>query len=315
MKQEILKKLEKESYISGEKIAKDLKITRTAVWKQIKNLQKDGYEIKAVKNKGYKLLKKPDIPYEEEIKTEKNKIMGKKILHFKKIDSTNNYAKKIINKNPLEGTIIIADVQTKGRGRKNRQWISSKGGLWFSIILYPDITPDKAMILTMASSISMFETIKEKTGICSRLKWPNDVLINNKKICGILTELDAEIDKVNYMIIGIGVNVNNDIDLDYIDKATSIKIENENEISRVDFLNIFLKKFDVNYQLIKEKDYKYLIKKWLDYSKIIGQKVIVKQGDIVFIGKIVDIDETGVILVNTKKEIKRVISADISYLD
>jgi BirA family biotin operon repressor/biotin-[acetyl-CoA-carboxylase] ligase len=125
------------------------------------------------------------------------KIIGKKVYSFNKIQSTNLYAKKLINGNIEEGTIVISEVQTVGRGRKNRTWISPSGGLWFSVILYPDVAPRCGMVITMTASISVSKAIKDITGLNTEIKWPNDILLKNKKVCGILTELDSDFNKIN----------------------------------------------------------------------------------------------------------------------
>jgi BirA family biotin operon repressor/biotin-[acetyl-CoA-carboxylase] ligase len=315
MKTTLLSLLDQNHFISGEKLAKQLGISRTAVWKQIQNLQKIGYEIESVKNKGYKLISRPDIPLSEEISTGlETKIIGKTIHFFQKIPSTNLYAKELIKNKAEEGTIVISDIQTEGRGRKNRLWSSPEGGLWFSTIMYPDIPPHYGMLLTMASSVAVAKGIEEITGIKPEIKWPNDLLIDGRKVCGILTELDAEMDKVNHMIIGIGINVNNSIDNNLKQTAISLKQKTSQNISRVDLLRSIIRYLDLLYGKVKTKEYKYIRNLWFSYSNIIGKNVEVDLGnDIKLLGIVQDIDEKGSLILKTKEGIKQIVTGDIRY--
>ena len=315
MRKKILELLDEKKFVSGEILAKKLNVSRTAIWKQIKILQKYGYQIESVKNKGYRLVSRPDIPIFEEVTDGLNtKIIGKNIFYFKTIDSTNIYAKKLVNDGVEEGTIVVSDVQRSGRGRKNRSWSSPKGGLWFSVILYPNIPPQNAMIVTMASSVAVAQGIVEITGLTPMIKWPNDLLINKKKVCGILTELDAEMDKINYSIVGIGVNVNNQIDDDLKDIATSISQETKRNISRVKLLRAIIKNLDENYSRLISKDYNSIRKIWFSYSNIIGKYVQISDEKSIFRGVVSDIDEGGCLIIQTSKGNFRVVSGDLTIL-
>jgi len=313
----ILKVLNSNDFVSGESLAKKLGVTRTAIWKNIKNLEKKGYKIEAVKNRGYKLISKPDTPFPEEIKQGlQTKIIGKKIIYCDTVDSTNTYAKKLVKENIEEGTVVIAEVQTKGRGRKSRKWFSPVGGLWFSIILYPNTPPYHSMLVTMAASASIAHAVKKTIGIQPVIKWPNDLLINNKKICGVLTELDAEIDKLNYCIIGIGINVNNKINDEIKNTATSLKIENDSiPVSRVELLKQILHEFDKNYYQLKHGNVKYIRDQWFLFSDIIGKKIQVSsQENVAFEGTVLDVDDMGCLIVKTSKDIVRIVTGDVIYL-
>jgi len=316
MREEILNLLDKEDFTSGEHIAKSLNITRTSVWKHIKSLEKLGYKFESVKNKGYRLVSRPDKPIPEEINVDLNtKIIGKKIHYFEKIISTNQIAKKLLDKSIKEGTIVVSDIQTKGRGRKNRTWSSPKGGIWFSVILFPKIPPESGMLITMTCSVALVRAIKEVAQIDCVIKWPNDLLIDNKKVCGILTELDAELDQINYAIVGIGINVNNEIELDLKDVGISIKEKTGVNISRVKLFKSILRHLDKNYQEMLDKKYDSIIKKWLLNSNIIGKKISVNQDDNIFEGIVEEINKSGyLILKNKYGNIIRVVSGDIKYL-
>jgi len=316
MREKILNLLEnKEDFVSGEYIAKNLGVTRTSVWKHIKSLEALGYKIQSVKNKGYNLISRPDKPIPEEITNNLNtKIIGKNIHYFEKVTSTNQIAKEFIGKNIKEGTIVVSDIQTKGRGRKNRKWSSPREGLWFSVVLYPNIPPERAMLITMICSVSIAQAIKEKTGIDCVIKWPNDLLIDGKKVCGVLTEIDAEIDQINYAIVGIGINVNNKVPSYLENVAISLKGKIDKKISRVKLLKLILRYLDENYQKILDKKYEDIRKKWFSYSNIIGKKIQVNQDDKLFKGFIKNIDSSGCLILDTGEDIVRVSSGDIKYL-
>jgi BirA family biotin operon repressor/biotin-[acetyl-CoA-carboxylase] ligase len=315
MKFEIIHLLKDNDFISGEFISKKLNISRTAVWKQIQNLKKFGYNIESVKNKGYRLLSKPDIPIPEEVSFGLNtKIVGKKIHYFKSLKSTNSYAKELVQNDAEEGSIVVADIQTTGRGRKNRSWYSPDGGLWFSIILYPNISIQYAMYLTMAISASIVQAINELTGLSPQIKWPNDLLMDGKKICGILTELDAEMDQINHSIVGVGINVNNSISDDLKDKAASICDINNSYISRVELLRLILKYFDINYFKLQSKDYEFIRNLWFLYADIVGRKVKLKGEKSVIEGVVQNIDDTGGLIIENNEGKIRVVSGDLEYI-
>lgn len=315
MREKILQLLNKKDFISGNNLAKQLKVSRTTIWKQIKILQKYGYNIEAMKNRGYRLVSRPDIPRYEEVSPYLNtQFIGKKIVYFEKIDSTNIYAKRLVKDSVLEGCVIVADKQEKGRGRKNRIWSSPEGGLWFSVILYPKIPPQDAMTITMAASISIVEALTKITDLKPMIKWPNDVLVKGKKICGILTELDAEMDRINYIIIGIGINVNNNISKELNDIATSLKIETNMNFSRVEILANILNNLEKNYNHIKLGDLKFIRDSWLSYANIIGKNIKVVNENKIFKGIVIDVDIDGCLVIETSKGKIRISYGDIFYL-
>jgi BirA family biotin operon repressor/biotin-[acetyl-CoA-carboxylase] ligase len=192
MRDKLLRLLSHDGFISGEQLAETLGVSRTAIWKQINSLRLLGYEIKSVKNKGYQLLSRPDIPIPAEVMDGLDtKVVGREIVYFKTVSSTNVYARKLVEDGVDEGTVVVADVQVNGRGRKKRTWSSPEGGLWFSIILSPNIPPQRGMMLTMTASTSVVQGIQEVTGLTSEIKWPNDVLLNDRKFCVVLMLLNA----------------------------------------------------------------------------------------------------------------------------
>lgn len=315
MRDKLLHLLSDGYFISGERLAGHLRVSRTAVWKQIAALKNLGYDIESVKNKGYRLISRPDAPIAEEVTYELNtRVIGRELKYFNELPSTNLYAKQLVKSKVLEGTVVVAEVQTKGRGRKERTWFSPEGGLWFSVILFPNIPPQRGMILTMAASISIVQGIREVTGLNPAIKWPNDVLINGRKVCGVLTELDAEMDRINYSVVGIGVNVNNKLNAGLHGKATTLFKENGSRVSRVKLLRSILKNFDENYSKLMDDNYDFIRKSWISFSNIIDRKIRVGDGHISMEGVVTGVDEDGSLILKTEMGIQRVLSGNVEYL-
>lgn len=311
----IIELLKKNDWISGENIAKNLQISRTAVWKHIQQLKKKGYEITAKPNHGYHLEKTPETITTEELKQHlQPQIIGTKIHHFTSVQSTNDYAKTLAKNGEPEGTLIIADQQTKGRGRKQRLWVSPNNGLWFSMILRPSLPPSKAMNATMCAACALAETINNHTTLQASIKWPNDILIENKKVCGILTELAAEIDEIKYLIVGIGLNVNNTLPKDLQKSSTSLKKETKKPVETLSLLVSLLESFERFYVSLKNGNTELLRKTWRSYSSTIGSQVKVNNEKEMVVGTAVDLGENGELIVKTSKGKKEIITGDISYL-
>jgi BirA family biotin operon repressor/biotin-[acetyl-CoA-carboxylase] ligase len=261
------------------------------------------------------MISRSDNPFVKEIISGiDTKIVGKSLYHFKSIDSTNLFAKKLVKKGVEEGIVVVADVQTSGRGRKDRIWSSPKGGLWFSVVLYPNISPQQGMLITMASSIAIAQSIEEITRIAPVIKWPNDLIINGRKVCGILTEIDAVENRINYSIVGIGINVNNQLNDELKKIATSLLNEVGSKVSRVKLLRYILKSFDENYIRLISGDYDFINISWLSYSNIIGKKIQVQEDKTVITGKVTEIDNNGCLILDTDSGKIRIISGDIEYI-
>ena len=305
----------KEEFISGEEIANKLNISRTAVWKNIKTLKEQGYKIESVNKKGYRLSGQPEdilneISISHNLDTE---FMGQNIVDFETIDSTNDYAKKKAYEYK-EGTVIISEEQTLGRGRLGRTWKSNaKEGIWMSILLKPNIQPYKAPFITMIAGASLCEALVE-LGVECYLKWPNDVIVNSKKIGGILTELSAEIDAINYVVLGIGINIKTDeFDEDIKHKATSLYKEGY-EIKRVDIIRRFMVNFEKLYLCyIKENKKESTVDICKKYSCILDKEVYVCRDNNKELVKCIDINEDGDLVIQKQNgEIEELISGEIS---
>ncbi len=314
MKNQILKILRaQDQYISGEDISKALNVSRTAVWKHINELRKDGYIIESSSKKGYRFIEAPDILDRREINIPQGQLIGGNIQHFEEIDSTNKFAKKIANEGCAHGTVVVADRQTMGRGRIGREWQSdTSDGLWFTIVLRPDLEPENIQVITLAASVAVVEAIKETEGIVCGIKWPNDIILDGKKLGGILTELSAEPGHVNYIVVGIGINANQDseiFDYEIRQKAISLKMHKGETISRSNLLASILVNFEKIYKSVLLGKNKDIIDKWTDYSVTIGKEVKVAYRDVEYIGTAQSIAYDGKLIVKCKDGVIREISA------
>lgn len=304
---------EKREYISGEELSNSLGVSRTAVWKHINELRKEGYNIESSSRKGYKLIELPDILDEREICIPEGQHIGRKLIHFDEIDSTNNHAKKIANDGCPHGTVVIAERQTLGRGRVGRLWQSDNNqGLWFSIILRPDLEPEQVQIITLAASVAVVEGIFRDLGINCGIKWPNDIILENNKLCGILTELSAEPGHVNFVVVGIGINVNQtfgEFDAEIQNKATSLQIHTGGKVSRVRLLGSILSCFEEMYNKVLEKNTCEIIDRWNKYSVTLGREVKIVSREVEYIGIAQSVAPDGKLVVKCKDGTVREISA------
>lgn len=259
MKSEILRLLkESNTYISGQQLCEQFQVSRTAIWKVIDQLKKEGYQIEAVRNKGYRLIDSPDVMSKAEIESLMDtKWAGSNVVYYDEIDSTNNRAKEAGDNGIPNGTLFVADMQVAGKGRRGRVWQSPSGSsIYMTILLYPKISPMKAPQLTLVMAIAVAEGIQAVTGLDTKIKWPNDIIVNGKKICGILTEMSTEIDYINHVVIGVGINVNQDSFPEDIRKtATSLKIELGQKVKRSELIAAVMKSFEKNYEIfVKTED-------------------------------------------------------------
>jgi BirA family biotin operon repressor/biotin-[acetyl-CoA-carboxylase] ligase len=247
-------------------------------------------------------------------------IIGKKIIQFNETDSTNTRARQCALDGRQEGTVIIADSQSKGRGRENREWHSPHGtGIYMSLILYPRISPKGLPRITLVAAVAVAEALKSSAHIRVEIKWPNDLLLNNRKICGILTELCPLGNDKNAVIVGIGINVNTQADMfpaDIANIASSILIETKEKFSRPEIIKSVIEYFDRYYEIFIRGGFDSILNTWKDYSKIIGRKIQAKQSGTVVAGTVIDIDTDGALLLkNGDGVIRTVYSGDISYMN
>ena len=305
----------KQDYISGEEISERLLISRQALWKHIQDLKDLGYDIVAVPHLGYRLEAIPDRLFDFEVSFELGtKFIGKKVYYFESVPTTMNVAMQLGSEGAPEGALVLAETQTKGKGRLGRTWISPKyKGIYLSLILRPKISPERAPILTLLSAVSICKAIKEVTSLDTQIKWPNDILIHNKKLGGILTELSAEMDEINFVVIGIGLNVNNE-KKNLLSIATSLKEQKNENVSRINLLQEILRKIEENYLIFQEKGAHPIIEKWRDYNTTLGKRVKVYCQNEHIEGEAIDIDIDGGLLVRRDSGlIKKVLSGDVVH--
>lgn len=289
-------------YVSGEQICKQVGVSRTAVWKQVEALRNMGYKIEARSNAGYKLVSIPDRVYPEELKPGLNtSILGVKFKYLPSVVTTNDAAKKWALEGAPDGSILIAEEQTQGKGRLGRGWFSPWGqGLWFSIILRPRVDTVDVPQITLVAAVAVAMAIEKETGFKPGIKWPNDLLAPGGKLCGILTELNADMDRVGYVVLGIGVNVNSgpgDIPGDLQGVASSLAIETGRRVNRVNLLRVILQELDYWYLLWCAEGFKPVLSHWKKWNVTTGHKVHIKTSKETVEGVAIDVDEEGALVV------------------
>lgn len=319
MRARILKLLRQQSqdYLSGEEISRQLAVSRTAVWKHIQELKNHGYEIEAHPRKGYRLKSRPDLLLPEEIRAGlATQLLGKHIVHFYDTSSTNNEAKRLAADDAVEGTIVVSEAQTLGRGRLNRGWFSPPGGgVWVSVILRPPFPPQEAPKCTLMAAVATVEAIREASGLNCGIKWPNDILWQGRKLVGILTEMSAEMDAINFVVLGIGINVSlqeSDFPEELRNIGASVSMGAEREVSRVEVLQKLLERLEYWYQVVKQEGFEPVLEAWRRESVTLGQPVRVLAGEETYDGVAEELAEDGSLLVRTEKGLRRVLAGDVS---
>ena len=307
------------NWVSGELISSKLSVSRAAIWKHIQKLKEEGYIIESASKKGYLLSKSSDPITADEIRQGlSTKVFGKKnIIFLKETDSTNTRAKELAAQGAPEGTLVIAEKQTSGRGRRGRNWFSPPGGgIYCSLILRPVLSPSETPRITLMTAVVLAETLISLMKLKLRIKWPNDILVNGKKLAGILTEISTEMDAVNYIVVGLGMNVNTqleDLPREIKKTATSILIETKKPFPRVKLIQHYLKLYEKYYDMFKKNDFKPIMKRWRELADIIGKQIRVDVIGKTHIGKVVDVDNDGVLILKDDKGVlQRIFSGDVT---
>lgn len=303
-------------YISGQALAKRAGISRSAVWKQIKMLRRYGYRIDSRHGLGYRLVGQTDLPVPWELaKTLHTSFIGKQVIFRETTDSTQNLAISIASKPGSHGAVVIAEQQKGGRGRQKRKWLSPKGGIWLSVVLKPAIPTARITLLPFVAALAVCESIKA-TGLDAKLKWPNDVMVSGKKVAGILLDISAEADHVNYAVVGIGINVNVDSKeisarLDGV-KVTSISDELGQSTSRLDLTRSLLENMERYYLEMEQRGAGTILQQWRKNSDMLGRKVAVTYNGKTTQGVAADINDDGSLLLRTDSGDINIISGDIN---
>lgn len=267
MKVQILRLLrEAPEFISGQQLCEQLHVSRTAIWKVMNQLKEEGYEVEAVRNKGYRLMESPDITTEEELSSQMDtRWAGQELHYFQEIDSTNLEAKRLGEQNTPHGTLVIAEKQTAGRGRRGKGWESPSGSsIYMTILLRPELEPTHAPMLTLVMAVAVAKAIRQETELEAKIKWPNDVVVNGKKVVGILTEMSTEIDYINHVVIGVGINVNTQKFPEEISAtATSLALEKGKQMRRSPLIVSVMQQFETYYErFIQSKDLAFLMEEY-----------------------------------------------------
>ncbi len=296
-----------------------MQMTRTAVWKRIGNLRDSGYVIEATTRSGYRLIQSPDLLLPPEIQPIlETKWMGRKIHYFNAIDSTNAVAYQLALKGAREGEVVIAEYQEKGRGRLGRQWVSPPClNLYLSVILRPQLPPHQASLITFMAAVATADAIEDYSGLTPVIKWPNDLLLNERKVAGLLNEIHSETDRIHFVILGMGVNLNMDdkfLPRELRTKATSLKKEMGRPISRKDFVCSLLKELERWHEVFLKEGGEPVLKAWRERARIEGKTVRVTSFGEVLIGRAVDVDSDGALILRTEDgKRRRIVAGDIQY--
>ena len=306
-------------YLSGQDLSDVLKISRVAVWKHIKKIQTLGYKIESKQKLGYRLVRDTEklLPWEiaPNLKT---KIIGKRIYYFEEIDSTQNFAQQIASDNREDGTIIIAEKQTAGRGRLNRKWTSPKGGIWFSLIIHPKFDISSSTLVPIAGAVALSKSIKSILGIETTVKWPNDITIGRKKVAGMLVDASFQANNIDYLILGMGINF--DINVKKLEKnlKTSPNFYGVNSLRKKDdktppklLLMEFLLQFEKILSQLNKGEKSKIIKEWTKRADGIGEKMIINTSNGKISGISHGIDNDGALKIKTSKGIKKIFAGDV----
>jgi BirA family biotin operon repressor/biotin-[acetyl-CoA-carboxylase] ligase len=305
--------------VSGAELAQQLRISRAAVWARIEELRSLGYDIEASPHKGYRLLSAPDVLHADDLLSRlgKTRIVGRDIRVFQETTSTNDIIEKLAYDGVQEGVVVFAESQTKGRGRLGRKWVSpARKGLWFSALLRPKLRPQAVTQLTIAAATSLVRAIHSETGLELEIKWPNDIYLHGKKVAGILTEMNGELDTVKYVILGIGVDVNlgaNEFPADLRKVATSLRIELGETLDRAELAAEILRELDRDYGRIGSGQFEALADEFETACKTIGRDVAITVGERCLRGRAESLDADGALLLRTQHgHLERIIGGDVS---
>jgi BirA family biotin operon repressor/biotin-[acetyl-CoA-carboxylase] ligase len=305
--------------VSGADLSQKLHVSRAAIWARIEDLRSLGYDIEASPHRGYRLLSAPDVLHADDLisRLGKTEVIGRDIRVFEETTSTNDVIEKLARDGVKEGVVVFAESQTRGRGRLGRKWMSpAKRGLWFSVLLRPDLRPQETTRLNVASATALRRAIESQTGLKPEIKWPNDILIHGKKVAGILTELSGELDHVKYVVLGIGVDVNlsqGDFPVELRKLATSLKAELGKPVSRPELAVVILRELDRDYARITSGQFAAVADEWEEHGTTIGQEVTIRTGDRRIRGRAESLGEDGELLLRTEHgHLERIIGGDVT---
>lgn len=308
-------------FVSGADVCRELGISRTAVWKHIRQLRESGYEVEAIPSRGYRLLSLPDRLLPAEVKSGlQTGCVGSEVVYYDQIASTNEEARKLAEAGAIEGTVVIADAQTGGKGRLGRQWSSPPGvNLYLSLILRPSFSPRYATQMTFMSAVVVAQAIETVTDLTPQLKWPNDVMLQGRKVAGLLNELNAETEQVHYLVLGVGVNLNmtpEQFPADLRTPATSLLIDGGVKVSRREFTQVLLQRLDHLYDAYRSGGFQALKGEWEKRCHMIDRWVEVDYQSSQKVGQVSGIDETGALLLSLPGGVtEKILAGDVRLLN
>lgn len=312
----------KGNWVSGEFLSLKTNVSRSAVWKHMLRLKEEGYVIESSRKKGYVLLQSSDLLLVSEIQEGlRTRIFGKQeVFHHLETDSTNLRAKILADQGAPEGTLIIAEGQTGGKGRRGRSWFSPAGkGIYASLILRPTLPPNEAPRLTLLTAVAAAEALLALAPVPVRIKWPNDITVNGKKLAGILTQASTEIDVLDYVVVGLGVNVNiaeEEFPDDLRDSATSLLIETGATHPRIGMLRLYLEAFEEWYDRFRQSGFLPVLERWKELSDVIGRQVSVHIFNRRHTGEVLDVDPDGALILRDREGVlQKIVSGDIFFSD
>ena len=305
-------------FLSGEELASKLGISRTMVWKHIKALEGEGFTIEAVPSRGYRIISAPDLLRQDDIKRGlKTRSVGKEIHLHTEVVSTNTLAMEMASKGAPEGTVLIAEAQTGGKGRLGRKWISPKGNLYFSVVLRPDLPTHKAPLLTLMAAVAVAVAIRKTCSVQAVIKWPNDILVSGKKVSGLLTEMSSEPDRIRHIALGIGVDVNMPLDElppEVREGATTLAAEAGRTIDRTMLLQQILRELDSRYRILLQDEVA-VFREWEELNVTTGRRVSVSGPREAFEGLAQGIDREGRLIVKLDDgSLRQVAAGDVTIL-
>ena len=317
MRKKILELLQNcPDFISGQEISEKFGVSRTAVWKAIRQLEAEGYVIEAVRNKGYRMKAQPDLLTREMIQNELNtEWAGQQLVVFEETDSTNDQAKKLAEAGSEQGLLVVSDCQTAGKGRRGRSWESKSGeGIFMTLLLKPDIAPGNASMLTLVMALAVRAGIAQVTGVDTQIKWPNDIVCDGRKVCGILTEMSAQIDYINYIVVGVGINVSNETFPEPVAQtATSLYQLTGVRCHRAKLIAEIMKQFEQYYaQYMQTQDLSGLMNEYNNHLVNRGRSVRVLDPRQEYTGVAQGINQAGELLVQTEDGMRHVSSGEVS---
>jgi BirA family biotin operon repressor/biotin-[acetyl-CoA-carboxylase] ligase len=312
-----------DDFVSGQTLCETLGVSRQAVWKNISKLKEAGYDIESVSKRGYRLRQAPDTLFGPDIESRLSMTcFCQRVECHESIDSTNTRAKQLAETGEPEGTLIVAEEQTAGRGRRGRNWTSPQGvGIFMSLLLRPPLEPVQASGITLVSALAVAQGIRQSCGEKAQIKWPNDIVIHGKKVCGILTETSSEPDYIHYVVVGIGINANTkEFPAEFAEHASSIFLETGTHVDRKELIAAVMNSFTGYYQkylqtgdlsLLQEEYDRLLINKDRQV-KIFHGLVQEATPENIQVGTARGIDRTGALLVETKEGLRTVVSGEVS---